>query len=400
MKLLNKSNILRDFLKNKNEVSALKLIDHARYHQLNDSEIIDLATGLANSGELIKNENDITYCDIPSTGGPSSLSTLLCPLFLTVFGGKVLKLAVPGRPAGGVDVLAQIRGYKVNLSISELHEWVSQNRYVHFLADDSFAPLDSMLFSLRKANNALNVPAFVIASILSKKIAVGIKNIGLDIRVSNFGNFGNTFKEARTNAIQFNSVARALNIKSRCFLTNGDIPQQPYIGRGESILALNRIFKNEADWSLKRHLAICYRMANSLFNNANIEIQVSSLKEVFDLNIKTQGGDIDHFNSLSNDIEVQNRYIIKSNRSGILSINLLKIRKAITEIQRRATEIQFPDPCGLILKVMPDEYVERGTDICSFRCVSEYKEDFEAMLTDAFDVSNQSTQLHGIEIIE
>lgn len=395
MYLATKSHI-KTFLKEQNDSSALKLIEYAKFHELNDSEIIELARGLADSGEKIIPENNVTYCDIPSTGGPSSLSTLICPLFLTLMGGRVIKLGVPGRPAGGIDVLAQIKGYKTNLSSAEIKEWVSQNSYVHFLADQTFAPLDAKLFGVRKKNDALNISSLVIASLLSKKIAVGLKMIGLDIRVSNFGNFGRSLDEARVNAVRFNRIAKAMGIKSSCFIINGNVPQQPYIGRGESILALSKIFQNEADAQLKRHLAICHGMAHSLLGNQNEAVSLFSLKEAFFQNLALQAGNIDHFNRLSEEIEEKNKYAIMSLNSGVLSVDLSKIREAITAIQNRFINVEFPDPCGLILKAMPGQYIEKDTIICSFRCVNEYKEGFETMLADAFGISNQVSEFEII----
>ncbi len=388
---------IKTFIKEQDDNSALKLIEYAKFFELSDQDIIELAQGLANSGETILHRDNSTYCDIPSTGGPSSLSTLICPLFLTLMGGKVIKLGVPGRPAGGIDVLAQIKGYKTNLSSKEIKESVSKSNYVHFLADQTFTPLDEKLFAIRKNNVALNIPGFVIASLLSKKIAVGIKRVGLDIRVSSFGNFGRTLPQAKENANRFNKIAASLGINSICFITNGENPQQPYIGRGESILALDRIFKDKAEEQLKYHLGICQSMASSLFGNVTDEISILSLKEAFYQNVSIQGGDIKHFEKLSNEIEENNKYTIKSMKSGVLSVDLFKIREAVTSIQRRIHAVQFPDPCGLVMKASAGQYIEKGARICSFRCDEEYKKEFELMLNNAFYVSSKSNKLETIE---
>ena len=100
----------------------------------------------------------------------------------------VPKLGVPGRPAGGVDSLAQIEGYSVNLKPMEVRRTIERCGYAHFLADTNHAPLDKQLFAFRQQVGAQNVPELAIASILAKKIAVGLQRAGLDIRVAEHGN--------------------------------------------------------------------------------------------------------------------------------------------------------------------------------------------------------------------
>ncbi len=62
----------------------------------------DLARSVASSGAQISARASFS-ADVASTGGPTSLSTLICPLFLRAAGAVVPKLGVPGRPAGGID---------------------------------------------------------------------------------------------------------------------------------------------------------------------------------------------------------------------------------------------------------------------------------------------------------
>jgi thymidine phosphorylase len=219
----------------------INLIAEAQRCPLSDERIVEIISEYANSGEILSLTEHNT-ADVPSTGGPSSLSTLITPLFLVQAGFIVPKLGVPGRPAGGLDTLAQISGYKINMSENEIKNSISKCHYAHFISSGRYAPLDLDVFLLRKKNSALALPSLVIASILSKKIAVGIKNICLDIRIANHGNFGSNFTQGRLNAKQFIRISKILKLRSICFLTDANTPFQPYIGRGEALWALHNIF--------------------------------------------------------------------------------------------------------------------------------------------------------------
>jgi pyrimidine-nucleoside phosphorylase len=372
------------------EDNMKKLVIYTQETDFDDKEILYLANKLANSGRKIEKNKDFQTCDIPSTGGPSSLSTLISPLFLKIMGNYVLKLGVPGRPAGGIDVLAQIPGYNVNPDQKQLNEWLKRSSYVHFLANKNYAPLDAILFQYRRRTNSVDILSLAIASLLSKKIAVGIDFVGLDIRVSSFGNFGKSWSVARQNATRFNKIAGLAGIQSTCFLTNCNIPQQPYIGRGEAILALHKMFSNEFDSCLEKHIKVCYEMSNSISKNKNsYRYDFNTLRDAFYENIELQGGSISSFTQIAKTIEKDHKYKILAHQKGLLSIDLEHIRRSIFEIQSKCLG-NFPDNCGIVLKADSNKFVNKGDDICSFRCEESYKEVLEENLKESFTITSHN----------
>jgi thymidine phosphorylase len=211
------------------------LVASARAGELTDEDIAELATRLAGSGAMLS--RDDTAVDVASTGGISSLSTLLCTLQLRSRGFRVSTLGVVGRPAGGVDVLQNIPGYDAHLTPKAASFALANDGYVHLLADEQWAPLDAHLFAYRQATGAQSLPPLVIGSLLAKKLAAGTVGAGLEIRVAAHGNFGDEFAAARLNAQRYISVARVLGLRPSCALTDASQPYQPYLGRGEALLA-------------------------------------------------------------------------------------------------------------------------------------------------------------------
>jgi len=347
------------------------LIALGKSDKYSDDEIAYLSTKLAKSGQCVSLPDNIIAADIPSTGGPSSLTTLICPLVLRELGYWVPKLGVRGRPAGGIDVLYQIPGYKVNYTHEELMKCLEENGYCHFLAGKNHTPLDAILFKYRSQVNATAVFPLVIASILSKKIAAGLNLTGLDVRVSKYGNFGTTWAEAIDNSKRFIKVASKVGIHAICMLNNLNYLQQPYIGRGEALLALKKIFSQESSGLLKKHLEKCISMGLEL---KEVEQQVVSniifkLKEHFKNNLVAQGSSWSDFLNKTEEVENAHIYEFKAQETGFLNIDLYKLKQAIVWGQNKfnINGEQFSDPCGVIFKRMDNDMIINRDTILTIR---------------------------------
>jgi pyrimidine-nucleoside phosphorylase len=342
------------------------VISLARKKQLKICDVVKLAKLLGESGDQLNLFSHNTI-DIPSTGGPSSLSTLICPLMLVKMGKIVPKLGVKGRPAGGIDVLAQISNYKINFSLAEVEKILEKTNYCHFIADSRFAPLDSDFFKYRSDNNAKAIPELVIASILSKKVAVGVNEVGIDIRYFPGANFGETYDEAKRNGELFVEVAKQLGIKARYFLTDISNPLQPYIGRGEALLALKLIFENTMNEWLKEHYEECLKIALSFQNEEITDITIAELQTVFENNLIAQGSSFKAFLNKVSEIENTRRIPIYAPIKGILSIDLIKLRDIMVDFQNINLSSTFPDNIGIILNKRNAVQVEKGECIASLR---------------------------------
>lgn len=332
----------------------------------------ELAAILAASGERLSIQGAVV-ADVASTGGPASLSTLLTPLFLRAAGATVPKLGVPGRPAGGIDCLAQIPGYRTELSLHEIMEIVNDFGYAHFIAKGEMAPLDGRMFKLRQVMNAQDIPTLVIGSLLSKKLAVGVKYAGLDIRVAPHGNFGIDRNAAAANARLFIDAARTLGIDALPALTDGRHPYQPYLGRREALLALDDIFKGEDSPWLKSHVDTCKALALACLppylRARAAELSTVELRPYFDYNLAAQGADPDSFNRIVSNTRKEHSQYILAKQDGFCVYRLDLLRDHLVRWQNmfRSERTPFPDPVGIIVLVPPGKWVSRGTPITTVR---------------------------------
>ncbi|MBR8024599.1 hypothetical protein KDX27_28245 [Burkholderia cenocepacia] len=348
------------------------LVDVKSRHYRDPALAAELATEYASSGERYDPAEKAT-ADVASTGGPSSLSTLLCPLFLRAAGLHVPKLGVPGRPAGGIDCLAQIAGYRTLLSESELETVMNSAGYAHFLASGRYAPLDGRVFALRQKHGFQDVPTLVAASLLSKKVAVGVRNAGLDIRVAPHGNFGVTRESAAQNRDVFVQAAARLGIHAHPVLTDGSRPYQRYIGRGEALVALAEIFQDTGDAWLDAHLEECRALsvaASPTENRAAIEnASRTDLYRCFIANLEAQGASEEAFVETLARIRSMEAVEIVARGDGRLQICLDAIREAIVGLQAEqpSSHAGFNDPAGVVLHHEPDAQINSGDVLATVR---------------------------------
>lgn len=401
-KVMNFNDIVDSFITDGSTEPMERIVKHMVSQAVTDEEVAYLAKRCAESGQTVTFNETLQTADIASTGAPTSLSTLLCPLYLREMGLRVPSLTVPGRPAGGIDVLAQIPGYKINLERTELLACMEQCGYVHLLADATFAPRDANLFVYRQRVGAQKNPGLVIASLLAKKAAVGVHKFGLDVRVAPHGNFGDNWDEARQNAQRFCRVSKLLQIDSTCFLTDARFPYQPYIGRGESLIAVAALFSNMSNAALKLHAKMCFDMSAALSSEQKAKQPDNDrLLYHFAQNLSAQGGDVEAFRMKAETLQAGHRYFLSSSFDGFLAVRPEILRTVIVEFQKQSTsqQIQFPDPCGLILQKNVGDYVRKGDLLATVRAENSLSSIVVNKLQSAFTATATPFVSKPLEVI-
>ena len=392
------------FQENPNNTSMLSVVQDAVGDGLGDEDVARLASILGQSGDFQPVRLGRPTVDLASTGGPSSLSTLLGPLFLCSMNCHVPKLGVPGRPAGGVDTLAQIPAYNINLTSWDVLNCIQQCGYAHFLANEGHAPLDARLFRFRQSVGAQSVPALAIASILAKKVAVGVQRSGLDIRVAPHGNFGSTWEEARKNGHRFLTVATLLGIEAVCVLTDATVPYQRFLGRGESLLALRHLFEGTTDSTLWDHATQCLAMAKAAAGTGvdHTGTFLEDLSRHFFNNLCAQGSSRDAFEEYASRVERSHKFCLSAVNDGFVHIDLEQLRDVIVHYQRlgSTTGSAFPDEMGVVLVRMPGDLVQCGDLLATVRIAEMQWQTAQSRLSEAIEVRPKLARGRGYEEVE
>ena len=187
-------------------------------------ETVWLTHAMKNSGDTLNWEN-ITdsdlVCDKHSTGGVGDKTSLLlapilaaCGLFVPMISGRGL-----GHTGGTLDKFDSIPGYNTQPDTDTFTKVVKQIGCAIIGQTSNLAPADKKLYSIRDVVGTVESLPLITSSILSKKIASGIKSLVLDVKVGN-GSFNSTLKIAQDLAKSLVDVAKGASLKCEAILTD------------------------------------------------------------------------------------------------------------------------------------------------------------------------------------
>jgi len=188
----------------------------------NDREVVDLTNAMAHSGEILDLGEEVF--DKHSTGGvPGNKVSLIIVPIIAAAGLLIPKTSTraitsPSGTADSMEVLAKVAFPKEKvLEILRKH-----NGGIFWGGFLNLAPADDALIQIEKPLNSDPFP-LMIASIISKKMCMGVKKMVLDIPCGKGTKFP-TIDDGRKFAIRFKDIARKIGIEAICLLTSASQP--------------------------------------------------------------------------------------------------------------------------------------------------------------------------------
>ena len=359
------------------------IVDIAFKRRLSIAEISQLSESLAQSGSSSAMHFDTSpLFDFSSTGGGNSLTTILPPFLAASQGLFLPQLSVPGEVAGAIDTLGLIPDFKINLASFQIEEALRASHLAFSLNSEDLAPADLHLFNVRISRNAKKLEDLVIASLLSKKIATGVNNFLLDVRVGPNGNFGGTVQEAEANCNKLLKVSKKIGIHCTCVMTNHNVAPMPVFGRLESLSVLLSAANNEhLDQWTQHHVETCIEVAaygvsalsgeDMLKTKIRIEKSIESgeLRNEVGLSLSSQGSSMESLESTLARMKKEYRFRIRVNSRGFVrEIKYTKIRDLFRETyEKECGEYLFCSPIGLKFLFREGDMVKKGDTILEVR---------------------------------
>ena len=299
----------------------------------NEQETFDLTETMLYSGDIIDLSEFANFTvDKHSTGGVGDKTSLIISPIVASLGGKVAKLSGRGlaHTGGTIDKLESIKGFNVNLTREQFINQVKNVGMAIVSPTENIVPADKKIYALRDATATVDCIPLIAASIMSKKLASGSKNIVLDVKYGN-GAFMKDEFEAIKLANTMVKIGQHFNRKVTAVITDMNKPLGSAIGNKLEVQEALDVLKNNKQNNLRD---VCVTLATEMISQLPIEIDnpKEAVEEVlkngkayekFKEWINAQGGDITDTKSINNS---KYKIEIKSNKEGFLhSISAIDI---------------------------------------------------------------------------
>jgi len=375
---------------------------------MTDREVSALTERMTQSGEKVDLSSiPGVKVDKHSTGGVGDKTSLIAAPLAAAAGVIVPMISgrALGHTGGTLDKLESIPGFRTNLSLDEFREQLVQHGLAFIGQTPEVAPADNRFYALRDATATVESIPLIASSIMSKKLAIGLDALVLDVKVG-AGGFMKRQVDARRLAQMMVGIGRRADKHVQALITDMNQPLGYAIGNALEVMEVSQTLQNAGPSDLTRlSLELAARMIflgklTATLDEARELAQKKlldgsgyrKLKEV----IAAQGGNaqvLDRFELLPNATGARE---ISSPRAGYISaIDAEYIGQASSMIGAgRDTKEDSIDPAvGVILEVKVGQKVDAGGVLCRLYYTREDNVDEAAQLVeDAFRISSTAPE--------
>ena len=192
------------------------------FNGMTADETVTLTSAMRDSGTTLAwPDMDGPVVDKHSTGGiGDKVSLILVPLIAAI-GGYVPMISGRGlgHTGGTLDKLESIPGYRTRLDLDRFQDVVRRQGCAIVGQTAELAPADGRLYAIRDVTATVDIRPMIVASILSKKLAAGLRGLVMDVKVGS-GAFLPSIDDARALARDLVRVAAGAGLPCRALLTD------------------------------------------------------------------------------------------------------------------------------------------------------------------------------------
>lgn len=262
------------------QMSALLMA--IKINGMNNDEIFYYTEALINSGEHLIINND--FVDKHSTGGIGDKVSLALLPILAAMDLKIFKLSGRGLgfTGGTIDKLESIKNFQVNLTIKAALKQTEKIGLSITSQSPNLVPADGKIYSLRDVSGSVDSIPLIAASVISKKIASGAKNIFIDLKVGS-GAFMTNMSEAKKLADTMKIIANRFDRNLFVLISSMNQPLGKMLGNGNEIYETILFLKQEI--VLEDYYQILEKIATELYAKTKA-VSIIEAKRLFEKVLK------------------------------------------------------------------------------------------------------------------
>ena len=307
---------------------------------MSHEETLNYTRAMVNSGVTLNFSHLPGFVlDKHSTGGVGDKVSLVLGPLLAVCGCYIPMLAGRGlaHTGGTIDKLESIPGYKTALSLTEFQNIVETVGVSIMEQTEEICPADRKIYALRDVTNTVASNPLICGSIMSKKIAEGIKGLVLDIKVGN-GAFMKTLSQAKELGKLLKEVGELYGLKVLPCFTDMNQPLGNSAGLWCEVRESMECLQGNGPDDL---MAVVYHLGKSALEIAGIENPEEKLKsniengkalEKFNEMVDAHGGAFESIADSSIHAPKYKKLIIAKDDGFITHLNTLEFGKAVVQL--------------------------------------------------------------------
>lgn len=200
-------------------------------------EIFALTDIYIHSGKTIQFPVEMQTTDKHSTGGiGDKISLMLAPIVaacgvpIPMISGRGL-----GHTGGTLDKLESIPGFRIDFNDDQFICMVNEIGFSIISQSSELVPADKRIYALRDVTGTVESLPLITASIMSKKIAEGARNLVIDLKVGS-GAFMDTMEKAQALAKMLVATGEKFGQRVAVVFSNMNSPIGEYAGNGLEVL--------------------------------------------------------------------------------------------------------------------------------------------------------------------
>ena len=224
------------------------------YSGMSDREVSAMTDCMVSSGTTVDLSSiPGVKVDKHSTGGVGDKTSLIASPLAAAAGVVVPMISgrALGHTGGTLDKLESIPGFRTDLTIEEFKTQLAQHKLAFIGQTAEIAPADGKLYSLRDATATVESIPLIATSIMSKKLAVGLDALVLDVKVGS-GAFMKKQVEARRLAQMMVGIGRRLDKRVQALITDMSQPLGYAVGNALEIMEVSQTLQNAGPADLTR----------------------------------------------------------------------------------------------------------------------------------------------------